>query len=395
MKSPIVIIGSGLAGFGVARALRRHDANCALIMICADNGDSYSKPQLSTALAQKKVASDLVLSSANEMAKELNMTLLTHTRVNEIHPPTSKVITHDGQQINYSKLVLALGSDARKLKLQGDGCNEVISVNSLQDYHFFLSKLRNKKNVVVIGGGLIGCEFSNDLLVSGYKVKLVESCARLLNVLVPAQVSHKLEEALKAKGAQIHLNRCVTHVSVKDKGFSVQLDNGETLDADLVLSAVGVVPNVKLAGHSGLKVNRGIVVNRFLQTSATNVFAIGDCCEVEGRVLPYVAPIIAGCKALAATLNGDPTEVNYGAMPIAIKTTLFPIAASPVPLGAQGSWNIQQDDGAIKALFEKPNGELIGMALGGSAIKSRAELSKKLPLLMPSRVSSNDTLKSQ
>mgnify|MGYP000125202022 CR=1 FL=1 len=391
MKTPIVVIGSGLAGFGIARALRRRDAQCELIMICADSGDNYSKPQLSTALANKKTAGNLVLNSADEMAKQLGMRFITHTRVTGIDQQTSQVITHDGQRISYGSLVLALGSDARKLKLEGDGAGEVMSVNSLNDYHCFQSKLRGKKSVLVIGGGLIGCEFANDLLVSGVKVKLVESCTRLLNVLVPAQVSEKLESTLQANGAQIHLARCVSQVSVSENGFLVQLDNGETLGADLVLSAVGVEPNVGLARDHGLKVNRGIVVDRYLQTSAKNIYAIGDCCEVEGRVLPYVAPIVAGSTALAATLTGEPTEVVYGAMPIAIKTTLFPLAASPVPLGANGHWSIQTEDSGIKALFEKTDGQLVGMALGGSTIKFRAELNKRLPSLMPARVSGNDS----
>ena len=154
----------------------------------------------------------------------------------------------------------------------------------------------------------------------------------------------------------------------------------------MVLSAIGVQPNVDLAHWAGLKVNYGIVVDRNLRTSIPNIFAIGDCAELEGRVLPYVAPILAGSKALAATLLGEDTNVVYGPMPVAIKTTLFPLVASAVPLGAHGHWNIQVKDQGIKALFEKQTGELVGMVLGGDAVKERAALSRRLPALMPEQI---------
>jgi len=383
MKAPIVIIGSGLAGFGIARAIRRLDADCGLIMICTDNGANYSKPQLSTALFAKKTASDLVRNSAAEMGNELRMQMIVRTSVTKIDSENSQLSTDKGHTIQYSQLVLATGSSARKLQLKGDSNDALISVNSLKDYHYFQGQLQGKKDILVIGGGLIGCEFSNDLLTSGHQVKLVEPCARLINVLVPPQVSLRLEQAFEKNGAQLHLGRCAKAVNKVDGGYRVTLDNGESLNCELVVSAVGVVSNIDIAKESGLKVNRGIVVNRHLQTSVENIYAIGDCCELEGRVLPYVAPILAGCKALAATLTGSPTEVIYPAMPISIKTSIFPVAAAPVPLGADGSWSVEEDSDGIKATFEKSNGELLGMALGGNAIKFRGPLSKQLPPVMP------------
>ncbi len=215
MKEPIVIIGSGLAGFGIARAIRRLDAACELIMICADSGASYSKPQLSTALFAKKTASDLVMNSAAEMGNELHMQMIVRTRVTKLDHENSQLTTDKGHTIQYSQLVMATGSSARKLQLEGDSNESLISVNSLKDYHYFQGQLQGKKDILVIGGGLIGCEFSNDLLTSGHQVKLVEPCARLINVLVPPQVSLRLEQAFEKNGAQLHLGRGVPRPSTR------------------------------------------------------------------------------------------------------------------------------------------------------------------------------------
>jgi len=382
MSSPIVILGSGLAGFGIARALRRLNSECEIVMICADSGDSYSKPQLSTALAAKKTAQNLVQQSSLSIAVQLNIKIISNTEIVKIDTRKSYLYTNTCEEVHYSKLVLALGSSARKLSVKGNGKDNVLSVNSLNDYHNFQTTLQDKKEVVVIGGGLIGCEFTNDLLVAGYKVRLVEPCAALLNSLVPKQVGTKLQQVFEDEGAQVHLGRCAIEVNSSAIGLNVLLDNGEQIHADLVLSAIGVEPNVNLAYWAGIRVNHGIVVDRYLRTSVPNIFAIGDCAELEGRVLPYIAPILAGSKALASTLLGEETAVIYGPMPVLIKTTLFPLVTSPVPLGANGHWNIEIREAGIKALFEKENGELVGMALGGDAVKERAGLVRKLPSLM-------------
>ncbi len=231
----------------------------------------------------------------------------------------------------------------------------------------------------MIGGGLIGCEFANDLLVAEYKVQLIEPCAALLNSLVPKPISTKLQQVFEDNGAQVHLGRCAIEVNSDAAGLNVQLDDGKQIQADLVLSAIGVEPNVELAHWAGLRVNHGIIVDKYLRTSVENIFAIGDCAEFQGRVLPYVAPIFVGSKALASTLLGEDTPVIYGPMPISIKTTLFPLITSPVPLGANGHWNIEIKETGIKALFNKENGELTGMALGGDAVKEQRQLIRELP----------------
>ena len=128
--------------------------------------------------------------------------------------------------------------------------------------------------------------------------------------------------------------------------------------------------------------SRGIVTDRHLRTSAANVFAMGDCAEVAGHVLVYVAPLMAAARALAATLAGEPTAVSYPAMPVAIKTPACPIVVSPPAKDAQGDWHFEGEAPDIKALFRSEAGDLLGFALTGQAVKERMALSKELPPIL-------------
>lgn len=166
-----------------------------------------------------------------------------------------------------------------------------------------------------------------------------------------------------------------------DGGVTLALANGRQLQADVVISAVGLRPRTELAQQAGLAVNRGIVVNRALETSAPDVYALGDCAEVDGQLLLYVMPLMASARALAKTLSGELSEVLYPAMPVMIKTPCCPAAVNPPPVGAEGHWQVEQDGNHVKALFNSPEGALLGFALTGRFAMEKQALSRQLPAL--------------
>ena len=174
----------------------------------------------------------------------------------------------------------------------------------------------------------------------------------------------------------------MTAVNRREAGVTVSLNNGQSIDADLVVSAVGVRPRVDLAQATGLTVNRGIATNRQLETSAKNVYAMGDCAEVDGHVLVYVAPLMAQARALAKTLAGEATEVSYPAMPVTIKTPTCPVVVAPPAVDAQGDWQIEVDGSDVRAEFRGVDGSLLGFALTGDATKAKIALQKELPPIM-------------
>jgi rubredoxin-NAD+ reductase len=164
-----------------------------------------------------------------------------------------------------------------------------------------------------------------------------------------------------------------------DTALKVTLDNGTSLAADIVLSAVGLRPRTGLAKAAGLKINRGIVVNRNLQTSDPDIYALGDCMEIENLVMPFVMPIMHAARALGATLGGKPTAVSFPAMPVLVKTPACPTIVSPPAPGASGEWQIEQTSDGVKSLFVDESGKLLGFALNGTATAERAKLAPQLP----------------
>ena len=380
----IVVIGSGLAGYGLVRELRRKDEAVAITVLTSDGGEGYSKPMISTGYTKDLNADKLAAQSAEELAEQLNVTVRTRTRVASIDTQSQTVHLEGGEALPYSELVLALGAELIRPPIGGDAAEDVLGVNDLDDYRRFQDLLAAKgaKKVAIIGAGLIGCEFTNDLLNGGFTVEAVDPMGWCLPTLLPEQSGRAVQAALEEKGATFHFGPLATEVNRAGEGYAVTLNNGDTIEADAVLCAVGVRPRTTLASEAGIEVNRGIVTDRQLRTNAPNVYAMGDCAEVAGHVLVYVAPLMAAARALAATLSGEATDVSYPAMPVAIKTPACPVVVSPPAKDADGEWHFEGDAPDIKALFRSGSGELLGFALTGQAVKERMALAKELPAIL-------------
>ena len=385
VHAPVVILGTGLAGYGLAKEFRKHDSETPLILITSDDGRSYSKPMLSTGYTKGTEADDLAQMDAGGMGRQLKASVWTMTKVSEIDTANQLIKVGDAETaIHYGKLVLAVGADVIRPPIEGDGLERVYSINDLADFADFRTAVKKNevKKVCLIGAGLIGCEYTNDLINGGFEVEAVDPLDYCLPTLLPEPAGKAVQAALEEKGARFHFGPLVTSVNKSDDGVVVSLNNGETISADIVVSAVGVRPSIALARATGLETNRGIVTNRLLETSAPNVYAMGDCAEVNGNVLVYVAPLMAAAKALGKTLAGEPTEVSYPAMPVTIKTPALPVVVAPVAPGTEGEWNIEQDGNNVKALFRDGSGKLLGFALTGEATKEKMALQKELPPIM-------------
>lgn len=380
-RPPVVIIGSGLAGYSAAREFRKLDGEAPLVMLSSDHGGFYSKPMLSNAFAQNKGADALLGKSAPQMAQELKLEIRAHARVTAIDV-TQKQVTVNGEIVPYGKLVLAMGADPIRLPLLGDGADAVLSVNDHGDYRRFRAAIEGKKNIAILGAGLIGCEFANDLVGAGYKVHVIDLAPQLLGRLLPPASAAFMQRRLEATGIVFHLGTTTQQVERTGEGFRLTLANGEIIAADVVLSAVGLRPRNALAESAGIKVNRGIVVNAWLQTSCGDIYALGDCAEVEGRVLPFVMPIMQAARALAPTLAGNATLVRYPAMPVVVKTPACSAVVSPPDMGAQGEWQVEEVDDGVRALFRSAEGKLLGFALLGTVTAEKNALAALLPPVM-------------
>ncbi|QWE21184.1 NAD(P)/FAD-dependent oxidoreductase [Polynucleobacter sp. AP-Kolm-20A-A1] len=380
-QSAIVIIGSGLAGYTVIREIRKLDKTAPITLVTREPGYFYSKPMLSTALASKKEAAQLISTPADGMAAQLEMTVLAECDVSAIDTKSQTLQTTKGV-VPYGKLVLALGADQIRLPLQGNAASEVITVNDLEDYAQFRTAIAGKKKVAILGAGLIGCEFANDLSLGGYAVDVIDLAPQALGRLLPEAAALELQEKLSAAGVNWHLSTTVQTIDRQGDSLQVTLANGNTFACDVFLSAVGLKPRIDLAKASGISTGLGIQVNRELETNIKNIFAIGDCAEVEGLVLPYVMPIMQAARALAPTLIGNATALTYPAMPVMVKTPALATVVSPPAKGAEGNWTTTPVEGGLEARFESADGKLLGFALMGTATAQRGALTKELPAIL-------------
>ena len=378
---PIVIIGTGLAGYNTAKEFRKLDSETPLHLITSDDGRFYSKPMLSSALTNGKTPEALASASAGQMAEQLNATIWTNAVVKGIDS-TAQHIDVRGGIVCYSRLILALGAEPIHPPMQGNAVPEVLTVNNLGDYSLFRNAIADARHIAIIGPGLIGCEFANDLTNAGKHVTVIGPDAAPLGRLLPPEAGRALHDALTRIGIEWHLGVTATDINHRQNGLRLTLSDNTHVNADVVLSAVGLRPSTQLAKQAGLKINRGIVVNHFLETSATNVYALGDCMEVAGLVLPFVMPIMHCARTLAKTLAGLPTRLQYPAMPVVVKTPAHPVVVSPPPPDTMGQWQISSVNDGIRAEYRDANNHLLGFALTGSATAEKQALTKELPPLL-------------
>jgi rubredoxin---NAD+ reductase len=203
-----------------------------------------------------------------------------------------------------------------------------------------------------------------------------------LGRLVPEAAGNALRRGLEKAGIRFHLETVVERIDRIDAGYRLKLANGETVEAGAILSAVGLRPDSRLARDAGLETDRGVVVDRTLAASARGVYALGDCAQVAGLVLPYVMPIMHAARALAKTLAGESTEVRYPAMPVVVKTPAHPVVVSPPAPDASGDWQMEAVGDGVRALHrdgERLNGFVL---TGEEAVKEKQALAKQVPAVL-------------
>ncbi|EGQ9178238.1 rubredoxin-NAD(+) reductase [Vibrio alginolyticus] len=368
-NDPIVIIGSGHSGYQLAAALRAQSETVAITVFTADDGALYSKPALSNALVMNKDGDALQSESALKWESRLNIRVYPHTRVEQIDRANSTLHTSIGKYA-YSRLVLATGASPIEIPIEGDR-SWVMSVNDLVDYRRFRSELQDKKRIAILGDGLIGCEFANDLIESGYEVTVIGLGQWPMERLIPQQLGESLQSALAERGVQWALQDSIARIEPRSESSAVlHLNSGKQIEADLVLSAVGLKPNVSLAERAGLEVGRGIKVNQFGQTSDESIYSLGDCVETEQGWQPYIAPINQMIPSVAKSLLGDVAPISLTPTPVIVKTPILPLTIFPVAVEEQGQWYIENQADELTAAFYSPEGAMLGFALLGRKVQS-------------------------
>jgi rubredoxin-NAD+ reductase len=232
------------------------------------------------------------------------------------------------------------------------------------------------KAVTIIGAGLIGCEFADDCSGAGHTVSVVDPADYPLSNLLPPQTGMALRDALAANGVQWWMGTTVDCVEHSAGRLRITLSNGIAFETDVVLSAVGLVPNTRLAEKAKLSVGRGIMTNRLLQTSHPDVFAIGDCAAVEGEVFSYIEPIRRQAETIAAALDGDESPFDPKPPLVRVKTPSMPLIVCPP--GESSSEAVAMAPAANDRIDILSGERLVGFVLSGAGAERGVQLYREL-----------------
>jgi nitrite reductase (NADH) large subunit len=345
MKKQLIIIGNGLATMQLLKELD-HQTDYQVTVLSAENVPHYNRIMLSSLLAQE---TDLqsITPCDDAWYQERNIQVLLSHRVTYIDSETHQLSCENGTQLHYDKLIFATGSRAFIPPMVGtqipDVLEGVMGFRKLIDVDFMQEVTSRYKKAVVIGAGLLGIEAAVGLVKQGMDVTLLHRRDVLMNRQIDRTASELLIKELKGRGIRIATGHgpVALEGSASGKVCAVELDNGDKLEADLVIFATGIVPCTPLAQASGLVVEKGICVDAQLQTSHDNIYALGECCEFEGNTYGLVAPIWNQASVLAKQLtlkNDDEVPVYYEE---AFATKL---KVSGIDVHSMGIINIEETD---------------------------------------------------
>src|SRR5574338_982857 len=280
-----VIIGGGLAGSHAAQAIRENDSNGSILLVSDENHLPYDRVPLSKNYLLGKMKGDLLYVKKSNFYADQKIKLLLGYKATKLNPTNNIVDISDGTQINYKKLLLATGGQARGLSIQGSDLKGVFYLRTIDDADAILKTMQGSKSAVIIGGGFIGCELASSFTKKNISSTIIEVGPKILGKVFDQDTAKWLEDYFTRKGVKIMTNTTPTEIVGKEgKVSGVRLQSGQILSADFVVVGIGIIPNVELAKDAGLEVNNGIVVNQYLQTSDPDIYAASDVARFYSPV---------------------------------------------------------------------------------------------------------------
>jgi 3-phenylpropionate/trans-cinnamate dioxygenase ferredoxin reductase subunit len=318
-KRGVVVVGAGQAGCQTASSLRDLGFQGDITLVNEEGVLPYRRPPLSKGYLDGSVASDGLVLRRDSYYVDNRIDLLPGDRVTRICRKSRHAVLASGRRLPYSHLVLATGSRARSLEVQGGNSEGVLALRTLADAALLRARLESARRVVIVGGGFIGLEVGALALTMGVQVKLLESGARLMARAVTPFISEYIADRHGAAGMELKFQCAPTKIEHTQEALAVQTSDGGETRADLVLVAVGAAPNVALASAAGLPEDNGVLVDRQLRTADPAIFAVGDCASWHSPLgdrrvrTESIQNAVDQGRAVAAAIMGD--ETPYDAVP--------------------------------------------------------------------------------
>lgn len=367
-KERLVMIGNGMAGIRtIEEILERDDQKFEITIIGKEPYPNYNRIMLSNILQKKMTQTDIIMNDF-DWYESHDIHLVIDDPVTEVDKLQKQVMTQSGLTFEYDICIFATGSKAFTLPIPGSTFPSVIGWRTLEDTEKMIEIAKTKKHAIVIGGGLLGLECARGLLDQGMEVTVIHLADWLMEMQLDKKAGMLLQTDLIAQGMKFKLNASTEEIIGDTDVTGIRLADGTKLLADLVVMAVGIRPYNEVARQCGLEVNRGIVVNDYLQTSDDSIYAIGECAEHNGLVYGLVAPLYEQGQVLADYLTDRETTGYHGS------TTFTSLKVSGCDLYSAGY--IKEDDitkgiemfDSVNMYYKKVflrEGKLVGAVLYG------------------------------
>lgn len=313
-KRKLVVIGNGMAGVRCVEEILNIDRDAFEITIFGkEPHPNYNRILLSKVLQGDTTIQDITINDW-QWYKDHHIQLFTNETVTNVDVDRKKVMTESGKSVNYDELIFATGSLPFMLPLPGANKQGVTAFRDIRDCETMVETSKKYEKAVVIGGGLLGLEAARGLLNLGMKVDVVHIFDSIMERQLDRTAAKMLQTELEKQGMRFLLEKQSEEIIGRSRVVGLKFKDGTKTDADLLVMAVGVRPNVQLAKDGKVETNRAIVVNDYMQTSVPNVYAVGECAEHRGIVYGLVAPLYEQGKVLAKTICGVENEGYHGSV---------------------------------------------------------------------------------
>ncbi len=378
----LVIIGNGPGGVYAAKAFREVEAHLPVTIITNEANHCYSRPRLPEVVAGK-VKPEKISVHPDTWYQEKGITVLFQDQVTVIDPEARQVKTQSGLTLTYTRLVLAMGADARFPAISGLPSSRVHALRTLADAQRLKKEASFKQHAILIGGGLLGLEVGHALTQLGLKVIVIEIAPHLLPRQLDGEAAALLQSKLMDMGFEFFLGTSVAQVFSNDLTIGLKLKNGMELKADLAVVSAGISPRVDLAEQAGLAVGpKGIIVDDYLRTSSPFIYAAGDVAQWRGTNLGLWSAAMA--MGRRAGLNAAGAEEEFEGV---VPSTKLKVAGIDVfsqgninPEGARVLGKRHEGDQELIKLFIRDDclAGCIQVGYSGEALSYKKVIEKKL-----------------
>ncbi|WP_147804200.1 nitrite reductase large subunit NirB [Alkalicoccus halolimnae] len=341
----LVLIGNGMAGIRtIEEIIKREPEQYEITIFGSEPYPNYNRILLSLVLQGDSKVDDIVLNDY-DWYKNYGIVLHSGDEVTKVDTENQLVYSSEGKEVPYDKLIFATGSNPFMLPIDGADKEGVIAFRDIKDCETMISTSKSYKKAAVIGGGLLGLEAARGLLNLDMEVDVIHIQDYLMERQLDEPAADMLKKELEDQGMNFLMGKETVKIRGKNRVSSLLFKDGSSIKADLIVMAIGIKPNIALAKEAGLEVERAIVVDDYMQTSAPNVYAVGECVQHRGMVYGLVAPLYEQGKVLAEHITSQTPEQTAGYEGTLLYTQL---KVSGVDVFSAGEFVDKEDTKAIR-----------------------------------------------